>query len=153
MNVPLIALLIFALAQTSGDTTALVQAAKESKAKRKTSGTRKVITNADLAKSKGKVIQRKPEDLKPLPPVESLVEKHEADRKAKALYDEKMRVLEETIGALEKEVAAIERAYFEAHDLDYRDKEIVAKFTEVKAKLDAATAERDALLASVGQER
>ena len=142
MNAPVIALLILALAQQS-DTTALVEAAKDAKAKRKTSGTRKVITNSDLAKSKGKVIQRKPEDLKPLPPVESLIEKHEAERKAKALSDEQTRVLNETIATLEKEVAAIERAYFETHDLDYRDKELVAKFAEVKAKLDAAKAERD----------
>ncbi len=145
MNVPLIALLVLALAQSS-DTTALVEAAKDAKAKRKTSGTRKVITNADLAKSKGKVIQRKPEDLAPLPPVESLVEKYEAERKAKSLLDAQLKVLDETIAGLEKEVALLERAYFEADDLDLRDKEIVAKFNEVKAKLDAAVAERDALL-------
>ena len=142
MNLPLVALLVLALAQS--DTTALVEAAKDGKAKRKTGG-RRVITNADLAKSKGKVIQRKPEDLAPLPPVESLIDKHEAQRKAKAKLDEQLRVLDVTIAALEKEVAAIEQAYFEAHDLDYRDKELVAKFTEAKAKLDKARAEREGL--------
>ena len=146
MNLPIIALLVLALAQS--DTTALVEAAKDGKAKRKTSG-RRVITNADLAKSKGKVIQRKPEDLAPLPPVESLIDKHEAQRKAKALLDEQLRTLDATIAALVNEVAVIEQAYFEAHDLDYRDKELVAKFTETKAKLDKARAEREALTTPV----
>src|SRR5688500_1385894 len=143
MNVSLVALLVLALAQS--DTTALVEAAKDAKAKRQSKGTRRVITNADLAKSKGKVVQRKPEDLAPLPPVESLVEKYEAERKARALLDAQLKVLDETIAGLEKETAALERAYFEADDLDLRHQEIVAKFNEVKGKLDAARAERDAL--------
>ena len=143
MNFPLIALLVLALVQS--DTTALVEAAKDAKARRKTGG-RRVITNADLARSRGKIIQRKPEDLPPLPPVESLIEKHEAERKAKALLEEQVRVLDEAIAALEKEVAMIEQIYFETHDLDYRDKELVARFTEAKAKLDKVRAEREALV-------
>src|SRR5688572_2587342 len=148
MNIPVLALLVLALAQS--DTPALVEAAKDAKAKRKATGTRRVITNADLAKSKGKVIQRKPEDLPPLPPVESLLEKHEAARKAKAALDEQLRVLDETTAGLEKEVAAIEHAYFETHDLDSRDKELVAKFTEAKAKLDKARSDREALVPDGG---
>src|SRR5688500_5827986 len=144
MNVPVIALLILALAQS--DTTALVEAAKDAKAKRKATGTRRVITNADLAKSKGKVIQRKPEDLAPLPPVESLVEKYEAERKAKAILDEKLSALDTTIAGLEKELASIEQRYYEASDFEFRDNHLVAKFNETKAKLDKARAERDALV-------
>src|SRR5688500_12975139 len=143
MNVSLVALLVLALAQS--DTTALVEAAKDAKAKRQSKGTRKVITNADLAKSKGKVIQRKPEDLAPLPPAESLVEKYEAERKAKAILDEKLIALDATIAGLEKELAAIEQRYYEANDFEFRDKQLVAKFNEVKEKLDKARAERDAL--------
>lgn len=143
MNIPVIALLVLALAQS--DTTALVEAAKDAKAKRQAKGTRRVITNADLAKSKGKVIQRKPEDLAPLPPVESLVEKYEAERKAKAILDEKLIVLDATIAGLEKELAAIEQRYYEANDFEFRDKHLVAKFNEVKEKLDAARKEREQL--------
>ncbi len=144
MNIPVIALLVLALAQS--DTTALVEAAKDAKAKRKTTGTRKVITNADLAKSKGKVIQRKPEDLAPLPPVESLVEKYEAERKAKAILDEKLLALDATIAGLENELASIEQRYYEASDFEFRDTHLVAKFNEAKVKLDKARTERDALV-------
>ena len=149
MNVPVLALLVLALAQS--DTTALVEAAKDAKAKRQApKGTRKVITNADLAKSKGKVIQRKPEDLAPLPPVESLIEKYEAERKAKAILDEKLTALDATIAGLENELAAIEQRYYEANDLEFRDKHLVAKFNEVKANLEKARAERDGVVQASG---
>jgi len=143
MNIPVLALLVLALAQS--DTTALVEAAKDAKAKRKATGTRRVITNADLAKSKGKVIQRKPEDLAPLPPVESLVEKYEAERKAKAILDEKLSALDTTIAGLEKELASIEQRYYEASDFEFRDTQLVAKFNETKEKLDKARQERKQL--------
>ena len=144
MNVPVVALLVLALAQS--DTTALVEAAKDAKAKRQASkGTRKVITNADLGKSKGKVIQRKPEDLAPLPPVESLIEKYEAERKAKTILDEKLTALDATIAGLENELETIEQRYYEASDFEFRDKHLVPKFNEVKEKLDKARTEREAL--------
>jgi hypothetical protein len=144
MNLPMIALLVLALAQS--DTKALVDAAKEAKAKRKAGGARKVITNADLARSKGKVIQRKPEDLAPLPPLESIIEKQEAEKKAKAQFDEQVTAMDAVIATLEKEVAVLEQSYYEASDLDHRDKVIVARFTETKAKLDEARANREALV-------
>jgi hypothetical protein len=137
MNLTAIATLVLALAQS--DTSALVEASKEAKEKRKGSTTR-VITNADVKKAKSKVAERPgvPVTIKPKP---SLVEQHETDRKARIAREEQLKVVNETIAALKKELAAIEQSYYEANDLNYRDTELVKRFNDVKAKLDEARAQ------------
>ena len=138
MKLVLIALLIASL---QSDTTALVEASKEAKAKKKTGSTTKVITNADVKKSKGKLVERpgtKAPEVKPEP---TLLEKQAAERAAQAVTNAKRAELQTTIDALEKEVAALEASYYAANDLDYRDKVIAPKFAEKKAKLDAVKKE------------
>lgn len=143
MNLLTLAVLVLALAE-SGDTSKLVEASKESKAKRKGSTT-KVITNADVSKAdKNKVAQRRGVEVK-VTPAPTLTEKHEAERKLRLEREEKLKALDGTIAQLEKELAAIEQKYYEENDLNYRDTELVRRFNETKAKLDAARAERDAL--------
>jgi hypothetical protein len=141
MNLLAIAVVVLALAQ-SGDP-ALVEASKEAKAKRKASTT-KVITNADVAKSKGKVAQRKGVPIKVTAPP-TLREKYEAERTARLAREAKMQTLGETIAALEKELARLEQSYYEENDLGYRDGEITRRFAETKAKLDDARAQLAAL--------
>lgn len=150
MNLLASAVLLLALAQS--DTTALVEAAKSAKAKRKTSTT-KVITNADVKKAdKSKVVQRKGSGAAttaaetPAPPQQTLVEKHEAERTERLTREAKLKTLAETIALLEAELARLEQRYFEENDLDRRDREIVARFNETKTKLDDARRERDALV-------
>jgi len=127
----------------------LVDRAKAAKAQRKASTTR-VITNADVKKSKGKIAQTSvPATAVEAPPSETLTERHEAAKKASAAAQAKRASAEKNVADLEKAVAAIEQQYYEENDLDRRDGEIVQRFTAAKAKLDAARAELQAILDAV----
>ena len=140
-------LLAFALASLQSDTTALVDASKDAKAKRKSSTT-KVITNADVKKSKGKVSIKPGVAQAETKPGPTSLEKQATDRTARLAKEAKIAELQQTVAKLESEVAAIETSYYEANDLDYRDKVIVKRFNETKQKLD--TAKKD--LAAVTEE-
>src|SRR5688572_16058228 len=133
MNVLLIMLLLL----QQSDTSALVEASKEAKAKRKGSTT-KVITNDDVRKSDKKKIIKTPGETAPVEPSKTLMEKHEAERTARLVREEKLKVLNEHIALLEKELAKLEQSYYEANDLNYRDTVIVKRFNDAKAKLDEA---------------
>ena len=116
----------------------LTDAAKGAKAKKKKSTT-KVITNADVKKSKGTLATTNT----PNTPVErepTLMEKYEADRAAKAIADAQRATAEKLVTDLELELAAIEQTYYDENDLNKRDTVIVKHFNDVKAKLDAARA-------------
>jgi hypothetical protein len=141
MKLVLVALIVASL---QSDTTALVEASKEAKAKKKTSTT-KVITNADVKKSKGKLSERPASKAPEEKPGPTLLEKQAAERTARLASEAKRAELQATIDALEKEVAALEASYFAANDLDYRDNVIAKQFAEKKTKLDAAKKELDAL--------
>jgi hypothetical protein len=134
-------LLIAASAMYADD---LTDAARAAKAKRKKSTTR-VITNADVKKAKGNVIENKA----PAPPVtaqpESLVDQQARMRKERAAADASLSAVQRKVADLEKEAALLEQRYYEENDLDRRDGELVQRFTDVKARLDAALAELDAL--------
>lgn len=125
--------------KAAGDDQALVDAARQAKTHRKKS-TSRVITNADVKKSKGKVATTNA----PTTPVEhepTLIERYEADRAARLEHDQARAAAQKTVDELQKELAAIEQQYFEEDDLDRRDKEIVKRFASVKARLDAAREE------------
>ncbi len=126
-----------AVAQT--DTSALVEASKAAKSKRKTSST-KVITNADVKKSKGKVTQ-KPASTTPAAETKKepgLVEKYEADRAARIAAEERLAAAQARVTELEAELARIEKSYYEENDLDRRDQVITRQFEDTKAKLEEA---------------
>lgn len=128
-------------AQAKDTRTGLVEAAKESKAKRKKS-TAKVLTNADVKKSKGKVITTPNVSEQPVKPEPTLLEKHAAEKAAEKALAEKRQASDRLIAGLEKELARIELSYFDENDPDRRDREIAKRFDEVKARLDAARAAR-----------
>ena len=140
LAVLMIAAVAFAGAMWADD---LVEAAKAAKAKRKKSTT-KVITNADVKKAKAKLIENKTGELPPLEPLpdESTEQKHEREKKERAAADVKLAAAKATVVQFEKELAAIEHKYYEENDLDRRDTELVRRFNETKAKLEAA---RDAV--------
>ncbi|HEY0159361.1 MAG TPA: hypothetical protein VGF28_18895 [Thermoanaerobaculia bacterium] len=118
----------------------VVDVAKSAKAKRKKS-TSRVLTNADVKKAKGTVVEttakQKPVDATPEP---SLVEQQEAMRKARATHGARYTAAQAKVEQLEKELAALEQQYYEENDLDRRDGELVRRFDETKKKLDAARA-------------
>lgn len=116
----------------------VVDIAKESKAKRKKS-TSKVITNADVKKSKGKIATTNVPNT-PIEKQPSIVEQQEAKRAADRIASERRAKYDKLVADLEKELAAIEQAYYDENDLTKRDTQIVKKFNDVKAKLDAARA-------------
>ena len=134
----LIALGGVAAALPADDLKDVVDAAKESKAKRKKS-TGKVITNADVKKSKGKIATTNVPNT-PIEKQPSIVEQQEAKRAADKIASERRAKYDKLVADLEKELAAIEQAYYDENDLTKRDTEIVKKFNDVKAKLDAARA-------------
>ena len=128
------------LALLAADDT-LVDAAKDAKAKRKKSTT-KVLTNADVKKSKGKVATTPNVSAEPVKPEPSMLEKHAATKAAEHALAEKRAASDALIASLEKELAAIEQQYYNENDLNRRDTEIVKRFNDVKAKLEAARAAR-----------
>lgn len=131
MKVLALALLLL----TANDT--LVNTAKTAKANRKKS-TGKVITNADVKKSKGKIGQTNATAPIDAQPEESLVEKQQAMRKARTEYDARSAAARAAVARLEKEVGALEEQYYDENDLNYRDGELVRRFNDAKKKLDAA---------------
>ncbi|MDQ3283440.1 MAG: hypothetical protein M3Q69_18730 [Acidobacteriota bacterium] len=139
-------LIVCASAAMAADTKTLVDTAKAAKVKRKASSSR-VLTNADVKKSKGKLGETK------LPPgpidttkEESLVEKQETMRKVRAEHSAQLAAAEAAVARLEKEVASLEQQYYDENDLDLRDRELVQRFNEKKKALDAARAELVAIL-------
>jgi len=133
------------LAAAGGDTQSLVEAAKASKEKKKKSTT-KVITNADVKKSKGVVAENK-SAATPVGsnPQKSLLEQHEAAYRERLAREERLAGATKLVSLLENELAAIEQSYYDENDLDKRDRDIVRRFNEVKSKLDAARKELEAL--------
>ena len=140
----LLAVLLIAVTAAFGDD--LVDAARAAKAQRKKSTT-KVITNADVKKAKAKLVENKPPEV-PVEalPAESSLEKQARERLAQTAADIKLHAAEKTLADFEKELAAIEQKYYEENDLDRRDKELVRRFQEVKAKRDASKKELEALM-------
>jgi hypothetical protein len=141
LAVLLIAVPIAASAAYADD---LVDAARAAKAKRKKSTTH-VITNADVKKTKGTVTENKlpAQPLEKQP--ESLVDQQQRMRKERATTDANLAVAQRKVAGLEKEAAALEQRYYEENDLDRRDGELVKRFNDVKARLDTAYEELDAL--------
>lgn len=139
----LLAVLLIAVTAYGDD---LVDAAKAAKAKRKKSTT-KVITNADVKKAKAKLVETKPSEIPAeATPAESSLEKQSRERLEQTAADIKLAAARKTLAEFEKELAAIEQKYYEENDLDRRDKELVRRFNDVKAKRDAAKKDLEALM-------
>mgnify|MGYP000288825530 CR=1 FL=1 len=128
----------------------LVSAAKDAKGKRKQPST-KVLTNADVKKSKGKLIvlsskekaeaETAAKEVDPLSPLQ----RHDASYRERLVVDEKTRVAQARVDALEKELLDLESRYYEENDPDRRDRVIRTKFEEVQETLNEAKAELEAV--------
>ena len=133
----LLALLCLGAAALASD---LADAAKGAKSKRKKSSS-KVLTNADVKKSKGRIAETPNLSAEPAGKQPSMLEQHAAKRAADKATGELRAKQAQLVADLEKELAAIEQQYYQENDPNRRDTEIVKKFNDVKAKLDAARAQ------------
>jgi membrane-bound lytic murein transglycosylase B len=133
------------------DDSPMVKAAKAAGGKRKP--TRKVITNADVKKSTGKLVPLPPaKDAKPEPAVVDTVgplAKQDEQRRGLAAAARRVDDAEKKAAELEAELRRIEQAYYAESDLSRRDTEWVTRFDQTKRQLDGAKRElsdaRDAL--------
>ena len=140
-TIALALLLITAAAALADD---VVKAAKEAKEARKKSTT-KVITNEDVKKSKGTLIETSASSKPVEEPRPGLAEEHDAAYRARVAAEPRIVAAEKIVADLEKELAAIEQSYYEESDLDRRDTEIVKRFNALKANVDAAREDLETL--------
>ncbi len=126
--------------QKPAKTTSLVETAKQSKAKRKTSST-KVITNKDVKKSKGKlIVLSTPAGDKPAAPAETVgpLEKQDARYRQRKEAQERLDTAQKKVDGLQKELDSIEQRYYEENDPNYRDQVIQKRFAQTKRQLEDA---------------
>jgi hypothetical protein len=124
------------------DTSTLVEASKDAKSKRKKSST-KVITNADVKKSKGKIGETKGKAT-PVEQLPTLAERHAAQTKVRKEAEARLTAAEKAVADLEAELMQLEQSYYAENDLNRRDIEIVPRFNDVKRRLDEARKELEA---------
>ena len=120
----------------------LVQASKDNGGARKKK-LRKVITNADVKKSKGKliVLPAKPGEAVatvPGPPSKGLLEQQNENRKARLNAERQLSEADGRVKSLEKELARIEQSYYDEADPSRRDSAIGPRFIQTKRQLDDA---------------
>ena len=144
-----IALLLFTAAAYGADggsaakeDSALVKAAKASRTKKK-KATRKVITNADVKKSRGKLtlLPGKSEHHDPAAtpaPAKSEIVQFEEKRSATEAANKRVADAEATVKSLAAELARIEQNYYETNDPNYRDTTIKERFEQTKRQLEDA---------------
>jgi hypothetical protein len=144
-----LAIAIFLIAAAAfADDSPLVKAAKANGGPKKP--TKKVITNANVKKSSGKVTTN------PVPTTTAAAAAAPmtiADQD-KLLHDraaaqKRTDVAQAKVNDLDKELDRIEQAYYAENDPNYRDKTIAERFEQTKKQLDSARKElaeaRDAL--------
>jgi hypothetical protein len=125
---------------------ALVKAAKKSGAAPKMP--KKVITNKDVKRSKGKLTVK---SLPPLPPEAAITttntdtrtptEISDAQYHARKSAGERTAAAEKRVDELQKDLDAIEQAYYAEKDLNLRDDVIQNRFAQTKRQLEAARKE------------
>jgi hypothetical protein len=135
----LAAVLIAAPVVAQQDTAALVDAAKQTNRKK---STRKVITNADVKKSKAK---GRVTEMPTLPAIQTIdqttQEKYDAARRTREQVRLRVEAAEKKVAGLESELAAIEASYFDENDPNVRDTAVVRRFETTKKLLEAAQQE------------
>lgn len=116
----------------------VVSAAHDAKVKRRKSST-KVITNKDVKKSKGKLIEL-PKSDKPVANASSVPTLAEQDANYRQRKDanEHLAAAQKKVDGLQKELDAIEQRYYEENDPNYRDNVIQQRFQQTKRQLEEA---------------
>lgn len=152
--ISILALLFLATAAVAQETPApvpenqaLIDAAREAKAKRKASKSR-VITNADVKKSTGRLIELStPKSSAPAtktPPGPGPIAQHDAFLKARAAARAKVSAAEGALMAAEADLSRAEQSYFDVNDPNYRDQVITKRFEAARIARDKARENLDA---------
>lgn len=121
-------------------TAGLIEAAKQAKERRKKTRA-KVITNADVRKSKGRIAENKPGEITVVAQAKSITEEHAESLAATKAAEARVAAAESRVAELERTVASIESSYYDESDLDRRDTTVVARFNEARQLLDVARRE------------
>jgi molecular chaperone GrpE (heat shock protein) len=155
MKLTLLVVMLFAFAQEPPQDSPLVKAAKSGGALKKIPA-KKVITNADVKKSKGKlVVLPAKEAQSPAAPPKTSLDLQNEQRKAADSANVRVSAAEKKVGELEKELRRLEDAYYAENDPNYRDNTIQPRFNQAKKQLDDARKEladaRDALQRAGGK--
>lgn len=116
----------------------LVKRAQTAKASRKKSAN-KVITNKDVKKSKGKLIEL-PKSDKPVAKVGSVptIAEQDVNYRQRKEANENLAAAQKKVDGLQKELDAIEQRYYEENDPNYRDNVIQQRFQQTKRQLEDA---------------
>jgi hypothetical protein len=116
----------------------LVKQAADAKAKRKKSAT-KVITNKDVKKARGKLIEL-PKSDKPVVKTAGVktVADQDVNYRQRREATEHLAAAQKKVDALKKDLDSIEQQYYEANDPNYRDTVIQQRFQQTKRQLEDA---------------
>jgi hypothetical protein len=116
----------------------LVKSAHAAKATRKKSAT-KVITNKDVKKSKGKLIEL-PKSEKPVMKTTGVktIAEQDVNYRQRREATEHLAAAQKKVDGLQKELDSIEQRYYEENDPNYRDNVIQQRFQQTKRQLQDA---------------
>ena len=100
----------------------------------------KVITNADVKKSKGKLVVLPAAAGAKSGPVDNRgpLQKQDDDRRLRLSTEARLAKAQKSVDDLQKELQRIEDAYYAENDPNYRDSTIVPRFNQTKTQLDEA---------------
>ena len=135
-----LAIAIFLIATAAfADDSPLVKAAKANGGPKKP--TKKVITNADVKKSSGKVTTLPPSTASKAAP--HVAPKGPIAEQDKLLHDraaaqKRTDAAQAKVNDLDKELDRLEQAYYAENDPNYRDKTIGERFEQTKKQLESA---------------
>jgi hypothetical protein len=136
------AIAVFLIATASfADDSPLVKAAKANGGPKKS--TKKVITNADVKKSSGKVTTVPAAATSTTPPAAAPMSIADQDKLLhdRAAAQKRTEAAQAKVNDLDKELDRIEQAYYAENDPNYRDKTIAERFEQTKKQLDSARKE------------
>lgn len=141
---------------TKASMTDLVAAAEKSRAKRAAAkpGTRKKITNADVKKSKGRLIfiSEAPApkgETSAAEPEGTADERELARNETRRHAHERLAKATQAVEDLTFELVSIEQRYYESNDATHRDTVLKGQFEETKRELEAARVELEAARAAL----
>jgi hypothetical protein len=119
---------------------ALVRASKTGAGRPKS--TRKVITNADVKKSKGKLIPAASKTPAPESSIrKNLLDEQAEQRRNREQADALVLAAQKKVADLEKELRRIEQSFYDSNDPMYRDDVIQKSFGQTRRQLDDARKE------------
>ena len=135
--------IVIALIATAAfaDDSPLVKAAKANGGPKKS--TKKVITNADVKKSSGKVTTVPAAPTSTAAPAVAPMTIADQDKLLhdRAAAQKRTDAAQTKVNDLDKELDRLEQAYYAENDPNYRDKTIAERFEQTKKQLDSARKE------------